>query len=91
MLTFRETSKEFELKGDLLKMITHNNYNVNLASLSDKKSLYEFAKEMNFDVRGQDRKLTRGRTLRNLLKQPAIMASGISTIILSSDPDELCH
>ena len=37
ILTFRDTGKEFELKGDLLKMITNKNYNVNHASLSDKK------------------------------------------------------
>ena len=49
MLTFPDTNKQFELKGDLLKMITNNNYNVNLASLSDKKVMYEFAKEMHFD------------------------------------------
>ena len=50
MLTFRDTGKEFELKGDLLKMITNKNYNVNLASLQDKKLMYAFAKEMNFDT-----------------------------------------
>ena len=36
-LTFRDTGKEFELKGDLLKMITNKNYNVDHASLADKK------------------------------------------------------
>ena len=33
LLTFRDTNKQFELKGDLLKMITNKNYNVDLASL----------------------------------------------------------
>ena len=51
MITFRDTGKEFELKGDLLKMITNKSYNVDLASLSDKKLMYEFAKEMHFDVK----------------------------------------
>ena len=32
LLTFRDTSKKFELKGDLSKMITNKNYFVNLAS-----------------------------------------------------------
>ena len=36
MLTFRDTNKQFELKGDLLEMITNSKYNVNHASLSDK-------------------------------------------------------
>ena len=31
LLTFRDTGKEFELKGGLLKMITNKNYNVDLA------------------------------------------------------------
>ena len=51
MITFRDTGKEFELKGDLLKMIPNKNYNVDLASLSDKKLIYDFAKEMYFDVK----------------------------------------
>ena len=49
--TFRDTGKEIELKGDLLKMITYKNYNVDLASLADKKVMYAFAKEMNFDLK----------------------------------------
>ena len=36
MLTFRYTGKIFELKGDHLKMITNKNYNIDLASLSQK-------------------------------------------------------
>ena len=92
MLAFRDTGKEFELKGDLLKMITNKNYNVDHASLSDKKLMYDFAKEMNFDSKAQGNKSTRDRTLIKLLKSPAITASGVSnTIFLSSDADELCN
>ena len=91
LLTFRDTGKEFELKGDLLKMITLKNYNVNLASLADKKLLYDFAEEMHFDKKRVGNKSTRDRTLINLLKSPGIMASGVSkTIFLSSDANELC-
>ena len=91
LLTFRDTNKQFELKGDLLKMITNKNYNVNHASLSDKRLMYNFAKEMHFDERRVGNKSTRDRTLINLLNSPAIIASGITkTIFLSSDPDELC-
>ena len=91
MLTFRDTGKKFELKGDLLKMITNKNYNVNHASLSDKKLIYEFAKEMHFDERRVGTKSTRDKTLIKLLNSPAIMASGVSkTIFLSRDPNELC-
>ena len=93
LLTFRDTGKEFELKGELLKMITNKNYNVNLASLRDKKLMYDFAKEMNFDTKALGNKSTRDRTLIKLVKSPVLMvsASGVSkTIFLSSDPNELC-
>ena len=93
MLTFRDTGKEFEIKGDLLKMITNKNYSVDLASLSDKKIMYDFAKEMNFDLKAQGNESTRDRTLINLLKSPGLMvsASGVSkTKFLSCDLDELC-
>ena len=63
LLTFRDTDKVFELKADFLKMITIKNYEVDLASLSDKKLMYDFAKEMNFDIKVQGKKSTRGRTL----------------------------
>ena len=94
LLTLRDTDKEFELKGDLLRMITNKNFNVDLASLADKKLLYNFAKEMHFDERGPGRKSTRDITLIKLLKAPRLMvsASGVSKIIsFSSDPDELCN
>ena len=91
LLTFRDTNKQFELKVDLLKMITNKNYNVNLASLADKKLMYDFAKEMHFDERRVGNKSTRDRTLIILLKSPAITASGVSkTIFLSSDANEIC-
>ena len=93
LLTFRDTGKEFQLTGDLLKMITNKNYNVDLASLQDKKLMYDFAKVMNFDLKGQGNKSTRDRTLMNLLKSPGLIvsASGVSkTIFLSTNPDELC-
>ena len=58
LLTFRDTGKISELKGDLLKMITNKNYNVDHASLSDKKLMYDFAKEMNFDTKALGNKST---------------------------------
>ena len=92
MLTFRDTNKQFELTGDLLEMITNSKYNVNHASLADKKLMYDYAKEMHFDLKAASNKSTRDRTLINLLKSPAIMASGVSkTLFLPSDPDELCN
>ena len=63
LLTFHDTGKEFELKGEVLKMTTDKNYNVDLASITDNKLMYDFAKEMHFDERGQGRKSTGDRTL----------------------------
>ena len=83
-------------------MITKKNYNVDLAKISDKEVLYEFAKEMFFDEIALGNKSTRDKSLLRLLKPPGIMVSpsGVSsphkkkllskTIILSSDPNELC-
>ena len=93
MLLFRDSGKVFELKGDLLEMITNSKYNVDLASLQDKKLMYIFARELNFDAKAVGNKSTRDKTLIKLLKSPGLMvsASGVSrTIILSSDPNELC-
>ena len=73
ILSFRDTIKEFELKGDLLKMITNKNYNVDHASFSDKKLRYDFAKEMNYDTKALGNKSTPDRTLIKLLKSPGLM------------------
>ena len=92
ILTFRDTNKQFELKGDFLEMISNSKYNVDLASLADKKLMYDFAKEMHFDQKAVGKKSTRDKTLIKSLKSPGLIvsASGISkTIFLSSDPDEL--
>ena len=55
--------------------------------------MYDFAEEMNFDLKAVGKKSTKDRTLIKLLNSPGLMvsASGISkTILLSSDPNELC-
>ena len=93
MLTFRDTNKQFELKGDLLELITNSKFKVDLASLSDEKLMYDFAKEMHFDTKASGNKSIRGRKLIKLLNSPGLIvsASGVSkTIFLSSDPNELC-
>ena len=46
---------------------------------------------MNYDTKSTGRPSTRHNSIIKILELPAIMASGISkTIILSSDPNELC-
>ena len=56
--------------------------------------MYDFAKEMNFDLKAPGNKSTRDRTLIKLLKSPGLIVSASvvsKTIFLSSDPDELCN
>ena len=92
-MTFRDTGKEFELKRDLSKKITNKNSNVHPASLSDKKLMYTFAKEMKFGVKAKGNNSKRDRTLKKLHKLPgiSISASGISNaIFLLSDLNGLC-
>ena len=83
LLTFRDSGKQFELKGDPLKIITNKNDNVDHASLLDKKLLYDFANEIHFDIRAPGNKYTRDRTLIKLPKSPGLMvsASCVSTTI----------
>ena len=46
---------------------------------------------MNYDTKRTGRPSTRHTSIIKILESPAILASGISkTIILSSDPNELC-
>ena len=92
MLTFRDTNKTFRLEGDLLKVMTNYKFNVDQSNQQDRKIIYEFAKEMKYDVKSTGRPGVRHSSIIRLLESPAIMASGISkTIILSSNPDELCN
>ena len=89
-MIFRDTDNKFELQGDLLKMITNNNYNVDLANLSDKKLLFDFAKEKYFDEKALGNKSTSDKSLRRLFNPTGIMAFGVSTIFSNENPDELC-
>ena len=46
---------------------------------------------MKFDIKTIGRKNNRAISIVELLKSPAIMALGFSTIFLSCDPNELCN
>ena len=91
MTTFRDSNKTFRLEGDPLKLTTNYKFNADHSSPQDKKLIYEFAKEMNYDTKSTGRPSTRHTSSINTLESPAIMASGTSrTLILSSNPKELC-
>ena len=51
MITFRDSNKSFRLEGDLLKLITNYKFNADHSTPQDKKLIYEFAKEMNYDAK----------------------------------------
>ena len=83
MITFRDSNKSFRLEGDLLKVVTNYKFNADHSSPQDKKLIYEFAKEMNYDTKSTGRPSTRHTSIIKILESPAILASGISkTIIL---------
>ena len=91
MLTFRDSNKSFKLDGDLSETLTNYDFNVNHANPQDQKLIYEFGKEIKFDIRQKGRNSNRDNSMIKLRKSPAIMTSGISeTILLSSDLDEFC-
>ena len=78
------------MDGDLLEAITNYDFNIYRSNQQDRKLLYEFAKEMKFNIKGKGNKSDRDKSVIRLLKSSPIMASGISTIFLPSDPNELC-
>ena len=91
LITFRDSNKSFKLDGDLLKLITIYKLNADHSSPQDEKLIYEFAKEMNYDTKSTGRPSIRHSSVIKILESPAIIACGISkSIILSSDPNELC-
>ena len=91
MIIFRDSNKSFKLEGDLLKLITNYKFNANHSSPQDKKLIYEFAKEMNYDTKSIGRPSIRHKSVIKILESPAIMASGVTTIFLSENADELCN
>ena len=81
IIIFRDSNKYFKLDGDLLETMTNYDFNVDHSNQQDRKLIYEFAKEMNFNIRQKGNKSDRDKSIVRLLKSPAIMASGISKTI----------
>ena len=92
MITFRDSNKSFKIDGELLELITNYDFNISHYNPKNQNLIYEFGKEMNFNIKQKGRKSNRLKSMIKLLKSPTIMASGSpNIIILSSDPDELCN
>ena len=89
MLTFRDISRSFNLDGDLLKPIANYDFNVGNSDQKDRKLIYKFGKDMRFDIKQKGLKSDRDKSIITLIKPPAIMASGVTTIFLPENPDEM--
>ena len=57
LLIFRDSNKSFKLEGDLLEAITNYDFNVDHSNQQDRKLIYEFAKEMNFNIKEKGKKV----------------------------------
>ena len=89
MLTFSDSNKHFNLDGDLSETMTNYDFKVSHSNPKDQKLIYEFGKEMNFNIQQKERKSDRDKSPKILFKSPAMMASAISTTFLPSDLNEL--
>ena len=56
ILNFRDSNESFKLDGDLLEAITKYEFNIDHSNQQDRKLMYEFAKEMNFNIKEKDKK-----------------------------------
>ena len=56
LLKFRDTDKKFEVKGNLLKKVTNQNYSVDLAISLEKYFVYEFTKKTYIDKKASGNK-----------------------------------
>ena len=90
MISFRDTNKSFKLEGDLLKLITNYKFNADHSSPRDKKIFGDFAREMNYDTKSVGRPSVRHNSIVKIFNSPDIMDSGLTTIFLWENPDELC-
>ena len=50
MLTFRHSNKSFNLDGNLLKTMTNYNFKVSHSNPQDQKLIFQFGKEINFNI-----------------------------------------
>ena len=73
--------------------MSNNKFNVDHSNQQNGEIIREFAKEMKYNtVKNEGRPPVRHKSMIRLLNQPPTTGSGFTkTIILSSNPDELCN
>ena len=79
MLTFGDSDESFKFDGDLLKTMTKHKFNVDHSNPQDRQILYDFGKQMKFNIMQIGRKSNRDIPPAKFPNSPAIMVSGIST------------
>ena len=59
MLTFKDSNKPFKLGGDLLETMKNYDFSVSHSNPKDQKLIYEFGKEIKFNIKQKGRKSNR--------------------------------
>ena len=93
MLTFRDGNKSFISDGDLLETMTKYDFNVSHANPQHQELIYEFGKEMNFDMKQKGQESNRDKSMTKIIKSPSLMVSALAVseaLFLSFHPYELC-
>ena len=67
MILFRDSNKSFKLEGDLVKLITNYKLNADHSRPQDKKLIYEFAKQMNYNTKLTGRPSIRHNSIIKIL------------------------
>ena len=68
-LIFRDSNKSFKLERDLLEAITIYDFNDDHSNQQDRKLIYEFAKEMNLNIKEKGKKSDRDKSMIRLLNR----------------------
>ena len=79
MLTLPDSNKSYKLDKAFWKTMTNYDFNVDRSNPWDQKIIFEFAKELNFNIKQKGRKSPRDESVIRLLKSPAIMAGSLKT------------
>ena len=86
-LVFRDTGVAFTLEGDILSMIT--DYDFNKPDSLDAKQISNFWDEMHFDIHAKSKSFRDKNLKKNYYNKRAILASGLKTVFLSENFNEL--
>ena len=79
--------KGFTLRSHVLKIIIEQKFNKTHSP--EAKLIVDIMDEMQFDIHSRGKKLIDGNLMKNYFSKRAILASGLKTIFLSKNPNEL--